>query len=79
MPTHTSETITRTIRRWIIPAAEPWGACIGDISAASADACRVYREVHGLPVSEQLPDDALRFHNGDDEIVISFETEEPTP
>jgi hypothetical protein len=77
--THTSETITRTIRRWIIPAAEPWGACIGDISAASADACRVYREVRGLPVSEQLPDDALRFHIGDDEIVISFETEEPQP
>lgn len=79
MPTHTSETITRTIRRWIIPAAEPWGACIGDISAASADACRVYREVHGLPVSEQLPDDALRFHVTDEAIVIEFATEEPQP
>jgi hypothetical protein len=75
--THTSETITRTIRRWIIPAAEPWGACIGDISAASADACRVHREVRGLAAGAQLPDDALRFHIGDNEIVISFETEEP--
>ena len=79
MPTHASETITRTIRRWIIPAADPWGACIGDISAASADACRVYREVHGLTVGVPLPDDALRFHLGDEAIVISFETEEPTP
>jgi hypothetical protein len=39
----------------------------------------VYREVRGLPVSEQLPDDALRFHISDEAIVISFETEEPTP
>ena len=79
MATHTSETITRTIRRWIIPAAEPWGACIGDINAACAVACRAYREAHGLAEGDAISDNALRFHIGDDEIVISFETEEPQP
>jgi len=76
--TYSSETVTRTIRRWIVPAAEPWGACIGDINAACAVACRAYREAHGLPEGEPLADDALRFHVTDDEIVISFETEAPS-
>jgi hypothetical protein len=78
MATFTSETVTRTIRRWIIPAAEPWGACIGDINAAAAVACRAYREAHGLAEGARIPDDGLRFHIGDEAIVISFETEEPS-
>lgn len=77
MSTYTSETATRTVRRWIIPAAEPWGACIGDINAACAAACRAYREAHGLAEGASLADDALRFHVTDDAIVISFETEAP--
>lgn len=77
MATFTTETITRTIHRWIVPAAEPWGACIGDINAACAVACRAYREAHGLTDGEPITDDALRFHVTDDAIVISFETEEP--
>lgn len=79
MATYTSETVTRTIRRWIVPAAEPWGACIGDINAACAAACRAYRETHGLTEGQTLSDDALRFHVTDDEIVISYETEAATP
>ncbi|MEU3613452.1 hypothetical protein ABZ725_14210 [Streptomyces sp. NPDC006872] len=77
MTTYTSETVTRTIRRWIIPAAQPWGACIGDINAATVAACRAYRETCGLPEDAALPDNALRFHVADDAIVISFETDTP--
>lgn len=77
MATFTTETVTRTIHRWIVPAAEPWGACIGDINAACAVACRAYREARGLAEGEAIPDDALRFKVGDEAIVISFETEEP--
>jgi len=75
MAEYSSEIVTRTIRRWIVPAAEPWGACIGDINAACAAACRAYREEHGLAEGQTLADDALRFHVGDDEIVIEFATE----
>lgn len=74
---YTTETVTSTVRRWIIPAAEPWGACIGDINAACADACRTYREAHGLDAGAVISDDALRFHVRDDAIVISFTIESP--
>jgi hypothetical protein len=69
---YTSETVTRTIRRWIVPAGEPWGARVGDINAATAAACRAYRETHGLAEGARIPDDALRFHPRDDVIVIEF-------
>jgi hypothetical protein len=73
--TYTTETVTSTVHRWIIPAAEPWGACIGDINAACAAACRAYREAHGLTEGQTIADDALRFHVRDEEIVIEFQTE----
>lgn len=77
MAEYTTETVTRTVRRWIIPASEPWGACIGDINAACAAACREYREAHGLPEGVVISDDALRFHVRDDAVVIEFTVEAP--
>jgi hypothetical protein len=74
----TSETVTRTIRRWIVPAAEPWGAVAAEIGKAWAVAERAYREHYGIPKEHVLSDDALRFHVRDEEIVIEFATEEPT-
>ncbi|MDX3020043.1 hypothetical protein [Streptomyces acidiscabies] len=44
----TSEVITRTVRRWIVPAT-PWGACIGGINAACAAACRATAKHAGRP------------------------------
>lgn len=79
MATYTSRTVTVTRCEWEVPAAEPWGACIGDINAAAAAACRAYREAHGLDERAPLPDDALRFHPRDDVIVIEFSVEEPQP
>jgi hypothetical protein len=78
MATYTSETVTRTIRRWIVPAAEPWGADAAEIGKAWAVAERAYREHHGIPKEQPLRDDALRFHVRDEAIVISFETEAPS-
>ncbi|MER5584076.1 hypothetical protein ABT090_20890 [Streptomyces asoensis] len=77
MTTYTSRTITTTRREWIIPAPQPWGACIGDINTAFVIACRTYRETHGLAANASIPDNGLRFHIRDDEIVIAFETEVP--
>ncbi|WP_406418343.1 hypothetical protein [Streptomyces sp. NBC_01614] len=71
---YTTETVTSTIRRWIVPAAKP-GAPIGDINTACADACRAYREAHGLDGGAVIADDALRFHVRDDVIVIEFAIE----
>lgn len=79
MADFSSETITRTIRRWMVPAAEPWGAASAEVGKAWTAAQMAYRETHGIPAGTALPDDALRFHTRDDEIVISFETEEPRP
>lgn len=38
MAMHTTETVTRTIRRWIVPAVECWGAASDDIGNAWAAA-----------------------------------------
>jgi hypothetical protein len=70
--TYTTEEVDLHIRRWIVPAGGPGGACIGDINAAAAVACRAYRDAHGLAEGARIPDDALRFHPRDDVIVIEF-------
>ena len=78
MADYTSETVTRTIRRWLVPAAEPWGAPAEEISKAWNAAAGAYREANDLPVDAPIAGDALRFHVRDDQIVIEFTTEEPT-
>jgi hypothetical protein len=78
MPTFSTETVTFTTRRWIVPAAEPSGAYVGDITAALRAAAVAYREAHGLPADTLLADDSVSVHAGDDQIVISFTTEEPS-
>jgi hypothetical protein len=77
MADYTSETITRTFHRWIIPAAAPWGAPAAEVGKAWAAAELDYRRHHGIPAEQALPDDALRFHIRDEEVVIEFVTEEP--
>lgn len=77
MADFTTEMVTRTIRRWIVPAAEPWGAAAAEIGKAWAVAERAYRQQHQIPDEQGLHDDALRFHTRDDQIVIEFTVEEP--
>ncbi|MEU2730078.1 hypothetical protein ABZ650_20415 [Streptomyces griseoviridis] len=72
MATYSTETVTSTVHRWIVPAAEPWGAAADEISKAWAGAAAAYREAHGLPEDAALAGDALRFHVRDEEIVIEF-------
>jgi hypothetical protein len=76
MGAFSSRTVVSTRREWSVPAAEPWGAFLGDVRAAIAVASVAYREVHQLPEDAPLMDDALRFKVTDDEIVISFTVEE---
>lgn len=78
MADHTSETVVRTIRRWIIPAAEPRGAAAAEISKAWVVAERAYRDHHKTPNDQPLHDDALRFHVRDDAIVIEWQEEAKT-
>lgn len=77
MAEYTSETVTRTIRRWIVPASEPWGATAEEISKAWVAAAVAYREANSLPEDAPIVGDMLRFHVRDEEIVIEFVTEEP--
>ncbi|MGW1492616.1 hypothetical protein [Streptomyces sp. NPDC002402] len=79
MAAWTSYTVTSKRRVWEVPAAQPWGAVLGDVYSAIATASNTYREAHGLPKDQPLADDALRFHVTDDAILISFTTEEATP
>jgi hypothetical protein len=78
MATWSHRTVTSTREEWQVPAAQPWGACVGDVYSAIAVASTVYRKQRNLPQDYALPDDALRFHVTDDAIRISFTTEETT-
>lgn len=49
MATFTAETVTRTIRRWIVPAAEPRGAAAEEIAKAWGAAESGYRDAHKIP------------------------------
>ncbi|MFI1165599.1 hypothetical protein ACH4UM_18785 [Streptomyces sp. NPDC020801] len=78
MAEFTSETVTRTVHRWIVPAAEPWGAASAEINKAWAVAAAQYRAAYGIGDSASIAGDALRFHVRDEAIVIEFTTEERT-
>jgi hypothetical protein len=76
MATYTTRTIASTRSEWIVPAAEPWGAAGAEVGKAWAAAEQAYWKARDLPAVGSLPDDALRFHVRDGEIVISFTVEE---
>lgn len=80
MATFTTETVTTTVHRWIVPAPQPFGAAAAEVGKAWRAAEQQYRGIHGLTETEPLADDALRFHVRDDfAVVIGFETETPAP
>lgn len=66
MADFTTETVTHTVRRWVVPAAEPWGAAAAEIGKAWAVAERAYRDHFEIPKDGPLRDEALRFHVRDD-------------
>jgi hypothetical protein len=77
MADFTRRTITTVRREFVIPVG-PYGAPSAEIGKAWAVAEREYRGLHGLTAEDSVADNALVFRPGDDEIVISFETEERT-
>jgi hypothetical protein len=74
----TRRTITTVRKEFIVPVG-PYGASSAEIGKAWAVAEREYRAERGLSQEDTVADNAIVFRPGDDEIVISFETEEPTP
>lgn len=77
MPSYTHREITSRRIEYIVPAAQPWGACLGDMYAAINAARVAFIDEHNLDPMQPLSDDALWFHPRDDDIVISFTIEEP--
>lgn len=69
----------RTVRfvEYVVPAAEPWGACWTEIQQGINQAIRELRpddvpaNVHWEPA-----DDAIRVHAGDDEVIFRIEQED---
>lgn len=75
MADYTTETVTTTVHRWIVPTDGPHGAAAAEIAKAWRAAEQAYRKGYDLPQDEDLLDNALTFHPEDDAIVISFTTE----
>lgn len=76
MADYTRRTITTIRAEFIIPAG-PYGAPCAEVAKAWSAAEREYRTVYEVPQDEGVPDNAIVFRPGDDEIVISFETKGP--
>ncbi|RSN13769.1 hypothetical protein DMH25_08250 [Streptomyces sp. WAC 01325] len=76
MAEFTRRTITTIRAEFVIPAG-PYGAAAAEIGKAWSVAEREYRAVYGLMENDSVPDNAIVFRPGDDEIVISFETKGP--
>jgi hypothetical protein len=72
---YTEDTTTLRIRRWRVPAPEPYGAAAAEIGKAWSVAERAYRQHHGIKENASVADNALTFHNGDEEIIIEFRYE----
>jgi hypothetical protein len=77
MASYSRRTLTVTREEFTVPAG-PHGAPAAEIAKAWNAAERMYRNAHGLAEDAALADNALVFRPGDDEIVISFETEGPS-
>jgi len=71
-----SEKVTRTVR-YHIPANGPWGAPWNQVAGALNAAVREYTVSHRA--EGEPPDDAIRLHAHDDEIVIEFEIAAEVP
>lgn len=76
MATFTTREVVTRHREWAVPCGQPWGAPAAEVAKAWTAAERAYRKAHSVPETEQLHDDALRFHVRDTQIVISFTVEE---
>ena len=76
MATYTHREVVSRRVEYIVPAAQPWGANLGDMQAAIAAARIACVERNKLDPAQPLADTALRFEPRDDEIVISFTIEE---
>jgi hypothetical protein len=74
MADFTRRTITTVREEFVIPVG-PYGAPSAEIGKAWAVAERAYRTANGLSQEDSIADNAIVFRPGDDEIVISYETE----
>jgi hypothetical protein len=72
----TRRTVTTIRCEFAVPVG-PYGAPSAEIGKAWAVAEREYRTVYELTQDDSVPDNAIVFRPGDDEIVISFETKGP--
>ncbi|MFJ8006143.1 hypothetical protein [Streptomyces fagopyri] len=73
----TERTITITRREFVVDASPGFGATHVDVGKAWRSAERSFRETHNLPADHALTDNALTFWPGDENIVISYETQGP--
>lgn len=76
MADFTRRTITTVREEFVVPVG-PYGAASAEIGKAWAVAERAYRTAHGLAPEDSIADNSIVFRPGDDEIVISYETEAP--
>ncbi|MDT0435665.1 MULTISPECIES: hypothetical protein [Streptomyces] len=74
---HTQRAISYTRREFVVPVDQTHGANHTAVNAAWQDAIRSYRADHQLPADATIPEGAVAFWPGVDEIIVSYERERP--
>lgn len=70
------ERVTRTVE-FTVPAAPPHGACWTEVAKAVSAAVKELRDAGRIGPHDDPQDDMIRIRPGDDEVVVSYETEGP--
>lgn len=76
MATYSYREVTTTQCEWLVPAAEPWGACWVEVMKAIHAATEQLKEAGLLKDGEEPSDDQIRIRPGDDEIIVYIERTE---
>lgn len=69
----------RTIHEWVVPAAEPWGACWNQVQQAIDQAGESWKAKNpDTAAYVGVPDSEVRVRCEDDKIVVFYEEEVTT-
>lgn len=75
MATYERREVTRTRVEFVVPAAEPWGACWVEVMKAIRAATNELVMTDQLADGAEPADDAIQIRPGDDAVVVSYECE----
>lgn len=73
MATYSRREVHTTRVEFLVPAAEPYGACWVEVYKAVSAAIAEMRASGRLGPGQEPSDDAIQIRPGDDEVIVSYD------